>query len=167
MFWWHCVAAGTQVTLADGSTVPIERVDNCMRVRTGHREGTLGVEATSLGYHDDDGGVLSGVFELVTARGKTLTLTAFHPVATPLGPVAAKDLSRGAEVLAEDGVDAVSSCERISHEGLFFNLKLVNARDRALGAGLLYSTYVANGIIVGDHLAMEAHRAATGTTSIT
>jgi hypothetical protein len=156
-FWWHCIAAGSLVTLADGSTLPIEQVDSSVRVRTGAGEGSLAVEATWHGYHQDSDGSLGGVRHLVTEGGRELILTAQHPVITPAGPVMALDLRPGAEVVTVAGVERVRSCEPAEHRGRFHNLKLGDAEDRAAGRGLLAKSFFANGVAVGDHECMASY----------
>lgn len=158
--WWHCLAAGAEVTLEDGSTQLIEEVGNLTRVRTG-LGGSLGVEATTRGLHPDGPGPLGGVLELETGRGRKLVLTALHPVMTRSGPVAARDLRPGDEVVTADGVDSVGRCDPSPYDGFFCNLKLVDRDDRARGASPLVGTFIANGIVVGDHLCQEAHWDAT------
>lgn len=160
-FYWHCVSAGTRVTLADGATVPIESVDNTMRVRTGVADGTLGVEATTRGEHVDDGDAAGGVLRLVTEAALELTLTAHHPVVTPNGPVAAADLEPGTVVVTEAGSDRVRSLERAASNGAFCNLKLVDRHDRASGVVPAAGSFIANGIVVGDQVSLSAHHRAT------
>lgn len=156
-FWWHCLAEGTLVTLADGSTREIEKVDNTVRVRTGQGTGELGVEATTRGQHRvvQPNAPRSAVYKLTTAKGRDLVLTGGHPVATPSGLVVASDLTVGAEVLAEDGVDTVAKLEVEASDGVFANLKLVDETDRARGLGGAVGTFIANGVVVGDYLALR------------
>lgn len=147
-FWWHCLAEGTEVTLADGSTVPIERVDNTMRVRTGHG-GSLGVEATTRGLHRPD------VLRLSTDGGHSVVLTPGHPVATPDGLRRALDLAVGDQVLTKDGPAAVTGLDSTASDGVVFaNLKLVDEHDRARGLAGTVGTFLANGVVVGDFDAM-------------
>jgi hypothetical protein len=158
-FWWHCLAAGTLVTLEDGRKLPIEKITNTMRVRTGYGTASVGVEATTFGRHRVRGRKPDGsVYKLVTKRGRTLILTDEHPLATPSGMVMAKRLQAGVELLAADGVDGVKSCEPILHEGDFFNLKLVDENDRRKGILHDAGTFVANGLLVGDVPAWQRHR---------
>ncbi|HTZ43290.1 MAG TPA: Hint domain-containing protein [Jatrophihabitans sp.] len=148
-FWWHCLAEGTEVTLADGSTLPIERVDNTVRVRTGDN-GSLGVEATTRGLHK------AGALRLSTRDGQSLVLTAGHPVGTPDGLRRAGDLVAGDEVLTGQGSTTVATVESIDYDGVFANLKLVDEQDRARGLGGAVGTFLANGIVVGDFESMAA-----------
>jgi len=147
-FWWHCVAEGTQVTLADGSTLPVEQVDNTRRVRTGDG-GSLGVEATTRGLHK------SRVVELRTSRGHLLVLTDGHPVVTPDGLRRAADLAVGDQVLTEGGPVELVAVAPIDADAVFANLKLVDEHDRARGLAGTIGTFLANGIVVGDVTSMS------------
>lgn len=155
-FWFHCIAFGTDVTLADGSTRAIEAIGNDVRVKTGHG-GTLGVEATTRGPHSaiDPGHAVTGVFELTTEGGRTLILTGGHPVATQDGLLRASDLTPGSIVLTDTGTDSVSSITPVDYTGSFANLKLIDAGDRAKGLAGTVGTFIAGGIVVGDHASME------------
>lgn len=157
-YYWHCLAAGTQVVLEDGSELAIEEVSNLVRVRTG-LGGSLGVEATTRGVHQiaDVGGYPETFLRLTTEGGRELTLSALHPVMTPGGPLAARDLAPGDEVLGAEGIDTVAACEPSSYEGLVCNLVLVDAEDRARGLDAALGTFVANGLVVGDHDVLTAH----------
>jgi hypothetical protein len=155
-FSWHCLGAGTQVTLADGSTKRIEEIENLYRVQTG-MGGTLGVEATTRGLHRDGERPNSKVFRLETEQGRELTLSAVHPVITPEGPLAAMDLRPGDEVLTAAGRDAVKACKPVPYEGLVFNLMLVDEDDRARGVSAPFASFLANGIVVGDFESQAAH----------
>lgn len=161
-FWWHCLAAGTMVTLQDGGKAVIEKVDNSMRVLTGASGGHLGVVATTLGSHGDESpeDPVFGARQLITQGGRELILSPQHPVMTPSGPVKAFDLQPGDSIMTVDGTDSVQSCEPYAYTGTFHNLKLGNDEDYARGHSGAAS-FVANGICVGDHGAEEAHRQAT------
>ncbi|MEO9240555.1 MAG: Hint domain-containing protein, partial [Jatrophihabitantaceae bacterium] len=151
-FWWHCLAEGTLVTLADGSTLEIEKVDNTKRVRTGSGTGSLAVEATTRGLHHTvaPDHPVTGVYRLSTAGGHQLILTGGHPVATPAGLIRASDLEVGDEVLTADGVDEVAELALDDFDRVFANLKLIDHGDRARGLTTAVGTFVANGIVVGD-----------------
>ncbi len=143
-FTWHCVAQGTQITLADGSTVAVEDTHNQLRVKTG-AGGDLAVEANWRGTHDGD------ALTLATDAGHKLTVTPDHPVQTSSGLVAARDLKVGDRVAIEGGATAaLVGIESHPASGNFWNLMLGNAEDRAAGVSLSASTYIANGIVVGD-----------------
>jgi hypothetical protein len=157
-FWWHCLADGTRVVLADGSTCRIEDVDNRCRVRTGNGNGTLGVEATTRGLHHAvrDGHHVSGIYRLTTQEGRSLILTGGHPVVTEDGLVPASSLRPRMTIHGVDGLDRVAELESVEdHDGYFCNLKLIDAGDRARGLAGSVGTFFANGILVGDHASME------------
>jgi len=158
MFWWHCVAEGTSVTLADGSTAPVETLTNFHRVATG-KGGSLGVEATTRGAHEPSEDGVNAVYRLTTEGGRSLVATGKHAISTPGGLVALADLEPGAEVHADSGTDRVARLEPAPDSGVFYNLKLGDEGDRAEGRhdAETIATYIANGIVVGDHLAMNRH----------
>ncbi|MFC5740617.1 Hint domain-containing protein [Dyella tabacisoli] len=160
MFWWHCLAAGTQVALAGGGTAAIESLNNTQRVNTGVHNGNLAVEATLRGPHESkktQSGP-SAVYRLRTADNRELIATGAHPIMTPTGPASIGDLQIGQTILVENGTSTVASCEAIDYSGSFYDLKLGNEQDRAAGYNETVGTYVANGIVVGDHAAMKAHK---------
>lgn len=162
-FWWHCLAAGTLVTLENGRKLPIEKVTNTMRVRTGHGTASIGVEATTAGYHRarKDGRPSEAIYKLVTKRGRTLILTSEHPVATPRGLATPMHLKTGDEILSVTGPDRVKSCAPIAHSGEFYNLRLGDAHDRRNGVSADALTFVASDLLVGDALALHRHHHAT------
>jgi hypothetical protein len=158
-FWWHCLAAGTMVTMADGSKLAIEKITNLMRVRTGHGEASIGVEATTGAFHAGNKASKrdNTVFEMVTEHGRSLQLSSEHPVVTPTGPVVAMDLKPGAAVLVAGGIDRVKTCRPIALGGFFYNLKLGNEQDRRNGILTEIGTFLANDILVGDAPALLRH----------
>jgi hypothetical protein len=157
-YWWHCLAAGTQVAMADGSQKSIEMLDNSHRVTSGSYGADLAVEATALGHHEASASQLGmqGIYRLRTADGKELIATGAHPIMTPAGALMVCHLNVGDRVLVTEGVSTVASCDAIDHSGMFYDLKLGNAEDRAKTGQHPVCTYHANGILVGDHAAMNA-----------
>jgi hypothetical protein len=159
-FTWHCLAAGTKVTLAGGGAAAIETLDNTCRVDTGGGRD-LAVEATTFGTHEakSDGPSAHAVYRLTTDGGHELVGTAHHPIQTPHGMVPLEALAKGATVKTAEGTATVASCTRIDFNGKMYNLKLGDESDR--GAGLsddAVCTYVANGIVVGDQPAQRHER---------
>ena len=152
-YWWHCVGEDTAVTLADGTEAPIALVDNSATVRTGIGDACASVGATSRAHHTDNDG-REPARRLVTEGGRSLLLSHLHPVITPDGPVAAVDLTAGSTVLTADGEDRVTSCEPEPYDGIVYNLQVPEGHG---GVG----SFVANGIVVGDHDALGAHDRAT------
>ncbi len=146
---WHCLGADTLVTLADGSQRPIAELDNSVSVRTGDGDAIAAVQATYRAFHSDNEG-REPALRLVTEGGRSLLLSSWHPVITPAGPVAARDLNAGDVVLSATGEDRVRTCTTESYEGLVCNLHVVE------GVGG-YGSFLANDILVGDQLALAAH----------
>lgn len=158
-FTWHCIAAGTQVTLADGSSLPVESLTNERRVLTG-AGGNLAVEANWRGEHSQPALKLTATPDAGGAA-QTLTLTADHPVMTPSGPAAARDLNVGAKVLLTGGATgSITTVTETPASGQFWNLLLGDANDRANGAAVGPASFIANGIVVGDFNAQAAHHRA-------
>jgi hypothetical protein len=161
-FWWHCLAAGTKVRLADGTEAAIESIHNKHRVKTGGRKGAqLAVEATSRGPHKASASDSAerAVYRLVTDAGHELVGTGQHVVSTPEGLVPLHALRASDKVATENGTARVASCEKIDFDGACYNLKLGDANDRSAGlADDAVCTYIANGIVVGDHLAQRGEQ---------
>lgn len=150
-FWWHCVEAGAQVTLGDGSKMPLKEIDNRTEVQT-VTGGKALVEATTLDIHDTDSEDI--VMKLETKGGRSLVLSALHPLFVGGAPVMARDLKQGDEIAVEGGgTDHVSSCEAFpSYAGQLGNLKLAGSGTQG---------FYANGIAVGDFSTMSDHREET------
>ncbi|HEX8903739.1 MAG TPA: hypothetical protein VF771_02715, partial [Longimicrobiaceae bacterium] len=148
-YWWHCVAGGTRVRMADGSEAPIETLDDHSVVVSGAGNDTAAVIATSRApHHDNDG--RDPAIRLRTAGGHELVLSARHAVATPGGVVAARDLKAGDPVLTADGPQPLDAAEPERYDGIVYNLRVEPSGGRE------YGSYIANGIVVGDHLAQAA-----------
>lgn len=148
-YWWHCVAEGTLVRLADGSEAPIETLDNQSVVHSGAGPEPAPVIATSRAPHHDYNG-RDRALKLRTNGGHELVLSAGHAVVTPAGLVTARDLRAGDTVLTASGPDTLAACDTVAYEGLVYNLRVTETGGREFGA------YLANGIAVGDHLAQAA-----------
>jgi hypothetical protein len=140
-FVWHCVAAGTQVTMADGATRNIEDLDAGAAV-LGANGTTQRVQATLAAPH------WGPVVIVRTRGGLSLTCSTTHPVMTPRGLVQAAALQPGASVQTAQGTDQVASTSQQEFNGGgLFNLWLAAPEG---------STYYANGIEVGDYQAQTA-----------
>lgn len=158
-FSWHCLAEGTMVTMADGSSVAVETLNNSHRIRTGQSDAELGIEATTRGAHraGDDEPSIRAVYRLSTDAGHELIATGRHLILTPNGLVPMEAVTAGNSVATTDGVVTVTGCDPIPFDGRMYNLKLGDDTDRDAGLATdAVNTYVANGIIVGD---LEAEKA--------
>lgn len=154
-FWWHCLAEGTQVNLADGRTLKIEDIDNTCYVEAGEKKLKTQVIGTSIGHHESKAGGIRGVYQLKLEDGKVLTLTGRHPVMTPNGAVVACHLNSGDVVLVEDGQSTVEECEKIEWSGMFHNLGLAKPNNESLTGRDSLNSFYANGILVGDRHTMH------------
>jgi hypothetical protein len=137
VYVWHCLAAGTQITMDDGSQQSIENLDSGMVVRS-VSNAAVAVQATLAQPH------WGTVYVIQTQGGLSITCSGTHPFITPHGPVQASTLSVGSVVITQSGNQTVSSVttQQQNGEGLF-NLWLAAAPD--------YSTFYANGFLVGDY----------------
>jgi hypothetical protein len=138
VYVWHCMVAGTMITLADGTTKAVENFNSGDQVRSGGGI-TRNVLATLAQPHY--GTVLAFTFQ----SGKTITCSGTHPFATPNGLVQCGTLQAGAQVLTSSGTDTITNIvmQTQNGEGLF-NLWL---DPTAPGD----TTFYANGILVGDY----------------
>lgn len=135
---WHCLAAGTRITLADGSTRPVEDIVAGDTVLSAN--GPRAVMATLAQPHHGP------VITLGFTNGASLTGSATHPVRTPDGMVQAAALAVGDTVLTASGgrtTVATVGMGRMNGEGLF-NLWL-DPDDEG------ETTMIANGIVTGDY----------------
>jgi len=156
MFWWHCLAKGTMVTLEDGSTIPIEDIDETYRVQT--PQGSMAVRATVLGMHDSSN-EHDKIFELNTECGKMITATSTHMIFMKNNqPRKIENIKAGDIIMTNDGVAKVASNEIIEHEGMFYGLVLGNEEELASKKyPKNYASFYANGIVTGDHETMQYH----------
>ncbi|QCN96108.1 hypothetical protein D3093_13045 [Azospirillum argentinense] len=137
VFVWHCLVAGTQITLADGTTKAVEDFTSEDVVVSG--DGTRPVQATLAQPHSGP------ITVLEFANGATLAGSATHPVVTPTGTVHAGVLAVGDTVLTRHGTTTVTATRQETQtNGGLFNLWLVPEGDGP-------TTMIANGIVVGDY----------------
>jgi hypothetical protein len=136
-----CIAAGAQVTLADGKSKRIEKIsaDHHDVVRTG-----LGEEREVLGTAS---GIESHpMYRIKTNKKNDLLLTRTHPVITAKGAVMARDLRVGEHVMTDKGPTKIVSITHENYSGRVYNLRLGDMQEAEKGL----STFYANGILVGD-----------------
>ncbi len=141
-FIWHCLAEGTPVTMADGSTRPIEDIVAGDQVLNGETGNASTVEWTNRGLH------AGAAYRLETDGETSLTLSANHIVFTPDGPRRADEVSAGDTVLTPDGSQRIRSCSVCEDfDGVMCNLA-TRAFDTDPAAPV--ANFVAAGLIVGD-----------------
>mmetsp|Transcript_28676 Transcript_28676/g.38238 ORF Transcript_28676/g.38238 Transcript_28676/m.38238 type:complete len:561 (+) Transcript_28676:93-1775(+) len=147
VFLWHCVAEGTMITLADGSTKAIENVSNEDSVKINSKGDTMPVLATTLGKAQP-----GEIYILNTANGDALTLSSKHLVITNNGAKQAQELKAGDLIQTQEGIDTVKSIEKGTFNGNLYNLELGedgNVPEKG-------SSFFANGVSVGD-FQMQSH----------
>lgn len=146
-YWWHCIDAQAEVTLADNSRKKLIEIDSQVELRLLDGSNAM-VEATLFDIHDSDSEDF--VMKLETAGGRSLILSAEHPLMASGAPVKAVDLQPGQEIAVEGGVDQVAGCVPFpSFTGMLGNLQMAGTGTHA---------YFANGIAVGDFGTLAAHR---------
>lgn len=137
VYVWHCMVEGTLITMADGSTKPVETLDSGDVVRSGGT--TRKVLATLAQPH------WGTVYTIHLHGGQNLTCSGTHPVMTPGGAVQASTLQAGQQVLTDGGTGTVANITTYEQQGQgLFNLWL---DPTSAGQTIM----VANGIVVGDY----------------
>ncbi|HAE46372.1 MAG: hypothetical protein CMO30_15590 [Tistrella sp.] len=153
-FVWGCVAAGSLVQLADGTTRPIESLTAGERVADG-LGGSLRIAEVWRGTEDKP------MVRVVTEGGGEVLLTHNHPVPTTAGVILAEALETGAVVTTDHGPARVVLVERVSHDGQVFNLDLLpdGAESLADIDDDAITGFIAGGILVGDNRMQAVHAA--------
>jgi|GEM_PF-4430106 len=136
-----CVAAGSLVTMADGSSKAIEQVVNGDRVLSRPDGPVLAVRGTVSG--DDP-----AMIEIDAENGDGVQVTGTHPVITSHGPVMARDLRPGDRLITATG-DTMVVAVQARPAARVYNLQL-GAIDTAPIPAPDKTTFIANGILVGD-----------------
>lgn len=153
MFVWGCVAAGTPVLMADGEWRPIEQIRAGDRVR-GVANEVLEVRETWTGHEREP------LVQLTLACGRTVLLTAEHPVLTAGGVRLARDLAVGERVSTLQGEVALSDVSRARFDGPVHNLDL--APEGCASDDLdedLVTGFIAAGFAIGDNRMQGLHAA--------
>jgi hypothetical protein len=140
VYVWHCLVAGTQITMADGTTRAIETLNAGDVVMSGSTPRP--VLATLAQPH------WGTVYALTTAGGRSLTCSGTHPIVTPSGAVQASALQVGSAVSTPSGTDTIAAIatQQQNGDGLF-NLWLDPTTAPANATSM-----IANGLVVGDYL---------------
>lgn len=139
VYVWHCLVAGTQIAIPDG-TKAVEDFDAGDVVVCDGYGTTREVLATLAQPH------WGTVYTLALASGRSLACSGTHPIMTPMGPLQAGWLGAGADVaLPDGGFDTLVEVTQSQQNGDgLFNLWL---DPTAPGP----TTMVAGGLLVGDY----------------
>jgi hypothetical protein len=149
-FVFHCIAADSEITLADGSTEAIQKLTTEHSVRDSNGEARP-VVSTVIGNHDGP------VLRLTVDSERELLLSHNHLVITPEGPIPARELAVGDVVCVDGGTAPLAGIAEEQYTGLLCNASLsVSGEPTDPGRNAL----LANGILVGDYeLQVQTYRA--------
>jgi hypothetical protein len=144
-YTWHCVAAGTQILLADGKSMKIDDIKGGEKVKIG-ADGEVFTVVDTFGTNKE-----AEVLVLTTKSGHELLITHMHPVLTKKGLVAARDLVAGDQVLTEDGASRVKSIKTRKYSGMVYGFSVGATPEEIESFTNDNTCYYANGILIGDN----------------
>jgi hypothetical protein len=144
-YTWHCVAAGTLVTRADGSTMKIEEMTGGEKLKVGPDGEMFTVVDT---FHTAKEAT---IISLCTEAGHELLITDMHPVRTDKGIVVARDLRAGTVVLTDKGPSPLKSVETRPFSGMVYCIGLGADAEEEKRFTIDNTCFYANGILVGDN----------------
>lgn len=140
-----CMAAGTQIKMADGRLLPVESVkvgDRVFSPKSPH--STLTVTDTSKGTEPIP------MVRILDEAGRSLLMTEMHPVhVVNKGMVVAKNLLVNDQLLTQGGSTRLVRISREQYAGNVYNLKL-GAPGEVTGTVEDQTVLYANGFLVGD-----------------
>lgn len=141
---YSCLAKGTQILMADGKTVDIEKIARGSKVVADGSGVALSVTDVSVGIERIP------MVRIQDDAGHELLMTTSHPVLTPdRGVVWAEELTVGSKVLTRSGTRTLVTVKRELYHDQVYNLKL----DTSTLARKTFpegSSMYANGFLVGD-----------------
>jgi hypothetical protein len=140
---YGCLAEGSLVAMADGTTKAIQDVRIGERVLSAPHGPVLTV------HNRTDGVEPIAMVRVAVAGGRDVLLTETHPLMTDRGPRMARDLYKGMVVLTANGPAKIVRIARERFAGKVWNLDVGAPDGGALPAGTA-TTFVANGFVVGD-----------------
>ncbi|MCP3144118.1 Hint domain-containing protein [Pyxidicoccus xibeiensis] len=142
--WNSCMAEGTKIVRADGTSAPVESIQRGEQVVANDSGLLLTVTDVSRGGEDKP------LVRLGDDKGHQVLLTETHPVLTSKGAVAAAALKVGDRVMTQAGAATLTTVKREAYAGQVYNLTL-GTEQELLAAGKLDRTMYANGFRVGDN----------------
>lgn len=139
---WGCLARGSNIRMADGSTKLIENIQIGDSVMNPYGGGTAAVTNT---WHGPE----KILRRIETQRGYSAEASSSHPLMTEKGSVEAGKIVEGDRLLTEEGdYDIVTSQYPIHYEDEVFNLEL---ECPACDEKWKEHTMICNGLVVGDN----------------
>ncbi len=145
-FAWGCLVAGTKITMANGRTKMVEKVNVGDLVKADLSGRVLKVQDTIWGMEKDP------VVVINTDDKLDVAVTEDHPMITPDGVKLAKNLKVGDILSSSDGISVVTKASRVKYKGKVYNFNLVNpdgSNNPPIGND--NTTIFANGLLVGDN----------------
>lgn len=150
-YTWHCVAAGSEILLANGKSMKIEKIKGGEKVKIG-ADGEVFTVVDTFGTNKE-----AEVLAVTTSGGHELLITHMHPVLTTKGLVAARDLVTGDELLTDKGASRVKSIKTQKYSGMVYGFS-VGATPEEIDRFTDDNTcYFANGILIGDNRVCVAY----------
>ncbi|MFY9619870.1 MAG: Hint domain-containing protein [Pyrinomonadaceae bacterium] len=144
-YTWHCVAAGSQILLANGKSMKIEDVMGGEKVKIGS-DGEVFTVVDTFGTNKE-----AEVLVLTTEGGHELLITHMHPVLTSKGLVAARDLVARDKVLTDKGPSRVKSITTRKYSGMVYGFSVGTTAEEISRFTDDNTCYFANGILIGDN----------------
>jgi hypothetical protein len=141
---YSCLARGTQILMADGKTVSIEKIARGSKVVADDSGVALSVTDVSVGIERIP------MVRIQDDAGHEILMTTSHPVLTPdRGVVWAEELTVGSKVLTRSGPRTLVTVKRELYHDQVYNLKLDTSTlvRKTFPEG---SSMYANGFLVGD-----------------
>ena len=149
-FVYGCLAPGTLITLADGTSRAIEKIAVGDRLRG--LDGR-GLEVTSY----TKGPETKRLFTIITADGKSVRMTEAHPVPLADGTVKqAHKLLVGDRMSTAAGPVAITKLTEAAYSGDVWNLAVGGPQQSKATLDTASHAFFANGLLVGDARA-QAH----------
>ncbi|MCP3164497.1 Hint domain-containing protein [Myxococcus qinghaiensis] len=138
-----CLAAGTEIELAEGKVAPVESLKAGDRVSNPHQP-TLTVMDTAIGVETVP------MVRIRSESGRSLLMTEMHPIQVlARGMVQARALKTGDVVMTKTGPSKLVAVSREPYAGKVYNVKVgSDAEKLALAAD--QTVVYANGFVVGD-----------------
>ena len=135
--YWGCLAKGTQVTMEDGSTCPIEEIkvkDRVLRPDGGSACVTKVITGTE-----------ENIYILQLENGMKVRASRNHPFGNGSGFTATIDLNSQSQLQTKDGLSPVLYCYPTDYHDKVYNLELDTG-----------DSFLANGIVSGTNRIMGA-----------
>ncbi|WP_141332961.1 Hint domain-containing protein [Myxococcus sp. AB025B] len=138
-----CLAAGTQIALAEGKVAPVESLKAGDKVKNPHQP-TLTVMDTAVGTETVP------MVRIRSAAGHSLLMTEMHPIQVlARGMVQARALKQGDVVMTQAGPSKLVEVSREPYAGKVYNVKVGSDAEK-LALAQDQTVVYANGFVVGD-----------------